>query len=234
MQHGIKTSEKSGEQGKRFLCIHGHFYQPPRENPWIEAIEVEDSAAPYHDWNQRICAECYAPNAHARIVQEAGEVQRMINNYEWISFNMGPTLLAWMERHEPRVLEAILEGDERLRLTNYGEFLSLVPPVGEVEIVENSSWSCVHGVERWRSDCGCRPSGSSAHQRWRGPLREALNHLKMKLDRLFEKEGGPLFRDPWAISISGCSRIFGGRPIGCRISSGTSSETSSKTPSGSG
>ena len=90
-----------------------------------------------------------------------------------------------------------LEGDERLRLTNYGEFLSLVPPVGEVEIVENSSWSCVHGVERWRSDCGCRPSGSSAHQRWRGPLREALNHLKMKLDTLFEKEGGPLFRDPW-------------------------------------
>ena len=65
MQQGIKTSEKSGEQGKRFLCIHGHFYQTPRENPWIEAIEVEDSAAPYHDWNQRICAECYAPNAHA-------------------------------------------------------------------------------------------------------------------------------------------------------------------------
>ena len=74
MQQGIKTSEKSGQQGKRFLCIHGHFYQPPRENPWIEAIEVEDSAAPYHDWNQRICAECYAPNAHARIVEEAGEV----------------------------------------------------------------------------------------------------------------------------------------------------------------
>ena len=90
-----------------------------------------------------------------------------------------------------------LEWDERVRLTNYGEFLSLYPPIGEAEIVENSSWSCVHGVERWRSDCGCLPSGSSAHQRWRAPLREALNHLKAKLDEVFEREGGEMFRDPW-------------------------------------
>jgi len=376
-------------QGKRFFCIHGHFYQPPRENPWTEAIEVEDSAAPYHDWNQRICAECYAPNAHARIVDGSGQVHRMINNYEWMSFNLGPTLLAWMERHARRTLEAILEADrkssrrcgghgnamaqaynhtilplagrrdkelqvrwgievfcrtfgrepegmwlpetavdtetlevlagqgirftvlsprqagrvrqpgsggredldrapldtkrayrcslpsggeialffydgetahriafekllrdgeqffqhmksrfdpalheaqlvhvatdgetfghhhrfgemalaylvsrleedEEICLTNYGEFLSLHPPVAEVEIVEASSWSCVHGVERWRSDCGCRPSGSSAHQRWRAPLREALHHLKTELDEVFEREGSELFRDPWA------------------------------------
>ncbi len=384
----MNTPEQSGGDRKRFLCIHGHFYQPPRENPWLEAIEVEDSAAPYHDWNERICAECYAPNAHARIVDGSGQVHRMINNYEWISFDIGPTLLAWMERHGRRTLEAILEadrksmercgghgnaiaqaynhtilplarrrdkvvqvrwgigafrhhfgrepegmwlpetavdtetlevlvengirftvlsprqagrirwvgsgergileslpvdtrqayrcrlpsggeialffydgetaqriafekllrdgeqffrhmksrfdpgrsesqlvhvatdgetfghhhrfgemavaylisrleGEEEIRLTNYGEFLSLHPPVSEVEIVENSSWSCAHGVERWRSDCGCRPSGSSAHQRWRGPLREALNHLKTKLDEVFEREGLELFLDPW-------------------------------------
>ena len=389
MQEGTSTLEQSGEDRKRFFCIHGHFYQPPRENPWLEAIEVEDSAAPYHDWNQRICAECYAPNAHARIVDASGQVHRMINNYEWISFNIGPTLLTWMECKARRTLEAILEadrksirarrghgnaiaqahnhtilplagrrdkalqvrwgievfrryfqrepegmwlpeaavdtetlevlaeenirfavlsprqanrvwppglrdredagrrgvdtrrpyrcrlpsggeialffydgdtaqqiafekllsdgerfcrhmisrfdpygseaqlvhvatdgetfghhhrfgemslaysisrveGDGQMRLTNYGEFLSLNPPGWEVEIQEKSSWSCIHGVERWRSDCGCRPSGSSFHQRWRGPLRAALDHLKAKLDALFESEGPRLFRDPWA------------------------------------
>jgi alpha-amylase/alpha-mannosidase (GH57 family) len=390
MQEKARTQEQSGDGWKRFFCIHGHFYQPPRENPWLEAIEVEDSAVPYHDWNERICAECYAPNAHARIVDGSGRVHRMINNYEWISFNIGPTLLAWMERHEPRVLEAIRQGDrkslercrghgnaiaqaynhtilplasrrekalqvrwgievfrhyfqrepegmwlpeaavdtetlevllenqvrytvlsprqarrirldgpwqeldpaeapletrrpyrcrlpsggeialffydgetaqrlafqrllsdgeqffqhmqsrfdadrpeaalvhvaadgetfghhhrfgemalayfisrvaedEQIRLTNYGEFLSLNPPVWEVEIVEGSSWSCAHGVERWRSDCGCRPSGSSFHQRWRGPLREALDQLKRRLDAIYEQEGRQLFRDPWGV-----------------------------------
>ena len=113
MQEKARTQEQSGDGWKRFFCIHGHFYQPPRENPWLEAIEVEDSAVPYHDWNERICAECYAPNAHARIVDGSGRVHRMINNYEWISFNIGPTLLAWMERHERRVLEAIREGDRK-------------------------------------------------------------------------------------------------------------------------
>ncbi len=390
MQETRTAPERRRDDGKRFFCIHGHFYQPPRENPWLEAIEVEDSAAPYHDWNERICAECYAPNTHARIVDAAGQVHRMINNYEWISFNVGPTLLAWMERHGRRTLEAILdadrksrercgghgnamaqaynhtilplagrrdkalqvrwgveafrhyfqrepegmwlpetavdtetlevlaengirftvlsprqagrirwvdgagerggfrsdpvdprrayrcrlpsgreialffydgdtahrvafekllrdgeqffrhmhsrfdpgrpdaqlvhiatdgetfghhhrfgemalaylvhrvEEDEQIRLTNYGEFLSLHPAVSDVEIVENSSWSCAHGLERWRSDCGCRPSGSSGHQRWRGPLREALNYLKGRLDEIFEREGRQLFADPWA------------------------------------
>jgi hypothetical protein len=89
--------------------------------------------------------------------------------------------------------------DEQIRLTNYGEFLSLNPPVWEVEIVEGSSWSCAHGVERWRSDCGCRPSGSSFHQRWRGPLREALDQLKTRLDAIYEQEGRQLFRDPWGV-----------------------------------
>ncbi len=95
---------------QRHLCIHGHFYQPPRENPWLEAVEVQESAFPYRDWNERITAECYAPNAASRIL-DGGHAERIVNNYAWISFNFGPTLLAWLERQEPEVYRAILEAD---------------------------------------------------------------------------------------------------------------------------
>jgi len=66
---------------ERSICIHGHFYQPPRENPWLESIELQDSAYPYHDWNERIAAECYAPNAVARILGTDGRIVRLVNNY---------------------------------------------------------------------------------------------------------------------------------------------------------
>lgn len=387
----------------RFVCIHGHFYQPPRENPWLESIEVQDSAVPYHDWNERICAECYAPNSHARIQNTTGIVERMINTYEWISYNIGPTLLIWLEQNAPEVLEAILEADrkstercqghgnaiaqaynhtilplaskrdkhiqvrwgintfrryfrrepegmwlpetavdtetlealvdhgirftvlsprqarrfrssdgnpwldakagkmdthrpyrcllpsgheiilffydgevaqevafqrllnsgerflerilsrfdpkdegpqmvhiatdgetfghhhrfgemalayfvsslktdENIRITNYGEFLSSHPPTREVEIVEKSSWSCVHGVERWRSACGCRLGGNDFHQRWRAPLREALDALKEKLDALFTDEGAAFFSDPWE-AFDAYSRVIQDRSM---------------------
>ncbi len=341
----------------RYICIHGHFYQPPRENPWLDVVEVEDSAAPYHDWNERITRECYAPNTRARLLDGAGQIRQLLNNYAWISFNFGPTLLSWMAEHAPdvyceivdadrlsrarrgghgnalaqnynhlimplaskrdkqtqvawgiadfrhrferepegmwlaetavdieslevlaeagihftilaprqarrwrplgtrpwqdeggvdpsrayvcrlpsgrsialffldaivshrvaferllddgeRFLACLLQGfdparehaqlmhiatdgesyghhhahgdmalayalerlaaDPEIRLTNYGEFLELHPPEWEVEIHNNSSWSCVHGVERWRSDCGCRMRGEW-DQRWRAP-----------------------------------------------------------------
>jgi alpha-amylase/alpha-mannosidase (GH57 family) len=100
----------------RYVCIHGHFYQPPRENPWLEAIELQDSAYPYHDWNERITAECYAPNAVSRILDGEGRILDLVNNYSKISFNFGPTLLSWMERRDPEVYQAILEADrESLR-----------------------------------------------------------------------------------------------------------------------
>ncbi|HPQ17231.1 MAG TPA: hypothetical protein PLP04_18520, partial [Bryobacteraceae bacterium] len=76
----------------RYICIHGHFYQPPRENPWLEAIELQDSAYPYHDWNERIDAECYAPNSASRILDENGRIANIVNNYARISYNFGPTL----------------------------------------------------------------------------------------------------------------------------------------------
>ena len=94
------------------VCIHGHFYQPPRENPWLEEIEREPSAAPHHDWNARISDECYTPNAWARVLDGDGKVARLYNNYERLSFNIGPTLVSWMERHARRTLDAIVRADE--------------------------------------------------------------------------------------------------------------------------
>ncbi len=374
---------------KRFVCIHGHFYQPPRENPWLETVETEDSAAPYHDWNERICAECYAPNGAARIVNNKKQIQRIVNNYARISFNFGPTLLSWLKENAPRTYRMILDGERRSRksygghssamaqvfnhiimplagtrdritqirwgiadymqhfgtmpegmwlaetaadteslellaahgikftvlaphqcrrirplkegaewtdtanatvdttrpylvrfesgvsiavffydgpiaraiafeglldsgenfaarlksgfkddtqpqlvhvatdgesyghhhkygemalayalrlleadktvaLTNYGSYLEQFPPEYEAEIVENTSWSCPHGVERWRSNCGCNGGKPGFNQLWRAPLRQALDELRDAVAPLTEQEGGKLFKDVWA------------------------------------
>jgi alpha-amylase/alpha-mannosidase (GH57 family) len=372
----------------KYVCIHGHFYQPPRENPYLEAIELQDSAYPYHDWNERITAECYAPNATSRIVDSENRILKLTNNYAQISFNFGPTLLSWLKEQAPRVYSAILEADktsqetfsghgsalaqgynhmilplanrrdkvtqvkwgiadfesrfgrkpegmwlpetavdtetleilaengiqftilaprqakrvrakastrfhdvtggridpahayvaklpskrrinlffydgpisqavafeglladgkrfaERLmsgfsdqregpqlvhiatdgesyghhhhfgemaltyaldeiernnvaKLTNYGEFLKNHPAEDLVEIVDNSSWSCVHGIERWRSDCGCNSGGHPWNQQWRAPLRAALDWLRDRLAPIFESRLKLYFRDPW-------------------------------------
>jgi len=373
----------------RFVCVHGHFYQPPRENPWLEEIEIQDSARPYHDWNARVTAECYAPNGASRILDNDQRILEITNNYARISFNVGPTLLAWMERAAPETYSRIVEADresrvrrsghgnalaqaynhmilplatlrdkhtqviwgiadfrrrfgrdpegmwlpetavdletlevlaahgiaftilaphqaarvkppggeqwvdvkdgradpsrpyvcrlpsgkaitlffydgpisravafegllnsgegfaERLasgfnadrdgaqlvhiatdgesyghhhrfgdmalthalrlieerhlaRLTNYGEFLALHPPSDQVEIVENTSWSCQHGVERWRANCGCNAGHAGWNQEWRAPLRDALDWLRDEVSRVFEEQGGRDLRDPWA------------------------------------
>ena len=96
-----------------YLCIHCHFYQPPRENPWLEQIELQDSAYPYHDWNERIAAECYLPNLAARILDDQQRITRIINNYSRISFNFGPTLLSWSAEHSPDAYKGILEADRQ-------------------------------------------------------------------------------------------------------------------------
>ncbi len=399
---------------ERYITIHGHFYQPPRENPWLETIETQDSAAPYHDWNERITAECYAPNGASRIVNPERQIVRIINNYSRISFNFGPTLLSWLEEKAPRAYKHILEADRRsqlrfgghgsamaqvynhiimplsntrdrvtqirwgiadfqfrfkrkpegmwlsetavdsetlelladngilftvlapsqcarvrplpekpkskvapaaadtakapaaipwqetpnaavdttrpyvvrlksgrsiaiffydgarsraiafdgllnsgdefanrlmggfrteppqpdgkqraqlvhvatdgesyghhhrygemalswalkqieqrgeAKLTNYGQFLEKFPPQYEAEIYENTSWSCFHGVERWRSDCGCNGGMPGWNQKWRGPLRSALHWLRDSICPLSEKAAKGLFTDFWA------------------------------------
>jgi len=374
---------------QRFVCIHGHFYQPPRENPWLETVETQDTAAPYHDWNERICAECYAPNGAARIVNNKNQITRIVNNYARMSFNYGPTLLSWLAENAQRTYRMILDGERRSRksykghssamaqvynhiilplanrrdritqirwgiadyqrhygappegmwlaetaadneslelmaqhgikftvlaphqckriralkdgaswtdtpgdrvdtthpylvrfdsgvsiavffydgpasraiafegllnsgeslaarlksgfkdnaqpqlvhvatdgesyghhhkygemalayalrllevdktvkLTNYGSYLEQFPPEYEAEIVENTSWSCTHGVERWRSDCGCNGGKQGYNQAWRAPLRKALDALRDALVPLTEQEGNKLFKDVWA------------------------------------
>ena len=395
-------------KSERYVCIHGHFYQPPRENPWLETIETQDSAAPYHDWNERICAECYATNGAARIVNKQNEITRILNNYARMSFNFGPTLLSWLAENAARTYRMILDGERRsraifnghssamaqvynhlimplanrrdrltqirwgiadyrqrfghapegmwlaetaadtetlqllaaegirftvlaprqcrqvrsimggtggaggkaggkadnakptgdwiqtanaivdpthpylirfpegpplavffydgpisravafegllnsgegfvgrlkqgfhdgsgeaqlvhiatdgesyghhhrhgemalahalrlmeqdknARLINYGSFLAQFPPQWEAEIYDNSSWSCDHGVERWRSNCGCNGGKPGWNQLWRAPLREALDELRDTLAPLTEKFGNTLFKDAWA------------------------------------
>ncbi len=376
---------------KKFLCIHGHFYQPPRENPWLDEIEIQESAHPYHDWNERIFWECYAPNGSSRILDEQGFIKRIVNNYESISFNFGPTLLWWLKAKHPALIDVLkaadlksrdrlgghgnamaqvynhiimpladpvhkklqvlwgievfknifgrnpegmwlaetaadietlkvlhdhgikftilspyqafrirpIEADENswedvsgarldptrpyrafldrnksayidiifydapisqavsfegllkdgeylaarlkngfsdsrehdqlltvatdgesyghhtifgdmalsyaldrisreddIELTNPAAFLESHPPEWEVEIFSPSSWSCPHGVERWRSDCGCSTGNPGWHQRWRAPLRKALENLLSKLNKHFEKEAPRLLSDP--------------------------------------
>jgi alpha-amylase/alpha-mannosidase (GH57 family) len=100
---------------KKYVCIHGHFYQPPRENPWLEDIELQDSAYPYHDWNEKITEECYAPNTVSRILDSQGRIVGLPNNYAKISFNFGPTLLSWLEQKTPAIYAAILAADRQSR-----------------------------------------------------------------------------------------------------------------------
>jgi alpha-amylase/alpha-mannosidase (GH57 family) len=111
---------------EKFICIHGHFYQPPRENPWLEAVELQDSAFPYHDWNERITYECYAPNARARLLDGQGRIARIVSNYSRISFNFGPTLLMWMKEKMPDIHQAIVEADvkSRERFSGHGSALA--------------------------------------------------------------------------------------------------------------
>lgn len=379
---------------KRFICIHGHFYQPPRENPWLETVETQDSAAPYHDWNERVCAECYATNGAARSVNNKNQIIRIVNNYARMSFNFGPTLLSWLKENAPRTYRMILDGERRSRkhfdghssamaqvynhvimplasqrdkvtqirwgiadyeshygaapegmwlsetavdteslellaqhgikftvlapsqckrirplpadtaapesawttplansvdttrpylmrfdsgvslaiffydgatsraiafegllnsgenfaarlkagfkdsaqpqlesvatdgesyghhhrhgemalayavrlleqdktvkLTNYASFLEQFPPEWECEVIDDTSWSCAHGVERWRSNCGCNGGKPGFSQQWRAPLRQALDELRDAIAPLTEQEGSLLFHDVWS------------------------------------
>jgi alpha-amylase/alpha-mannosidase (GH57 family) len=99
----------------KYVCVHGHFYQPPRENPWLEDVELQDSAYPYHDWNARITEECYRQNAASRILGSDKKIIDIVNNYTNISFNFGPTLLYWLQSHAPDVYAKVLEADKKGR-----------------------------------------------------------------------------------------------------------------------
>lgn len=95
----------------KYVCVHSHFYQPPRENPWLDKIEKQDSAAPFHDWNERISSECYRENGRSKIVNGKNFVIGVSNNYSKMSFNFGPTLLSWLSEHDRRTYDYIIKGD---------------------------------------------------------------------------------------------------------------------------
>jgi alpha-amylase/alpha-mannosidase (GH57 family) len=147
----------------RYICIHGHFYQPPRENPWLEAIELQDSAYPYHDWNERINAECYAPNAASRILDAHGRIVRIVNNYSSISFNVGPTLLAWLEQHAPDTYRAVIEADDQSQQRFGGHGSALAQPYNHMIMPlassEDKNTQVVWGLRDFRKRFGREPEG---------------------------------------------------------------------------
>jgi alpha-amylase/alpha-mannosidase (GH57 family) len=151
------------EETARFVCIHGHFYQPPRENPWLEAIESQESAYPYHDWNERITAECYAANARARILDGENRIVAIVNNYASMSFNFGPTLLSWLQAKRPDVYAAILEADRvsSARFSGHGSAMAqpynhaILPLADARDKATQVAW----GVRDFERRFGRRPEG---------------------------------------------------------------------------
>lgn len=147
----------------KYLCVHGHFYQPPRENPSLESVEVQDSAYPYHDWNERVTAECYAPNAAARILDTQNRIVKITNNYSKISFNFGPTLLSWLQEKAPRVYQSILEGDREsaTRYSGHGSAMAqaynhmIMPLANRCDRVTQVKW----GIRDFQHRFGRNPEG---------------------------------------------------------------------------
>ncbi len=147
----------------RYVCIHGHFYQPPRENPWLEEVELQDSAYPFHDWNERITEECYAPNTASRILNTEKRIVEIVNNYAKISFNFGPTLLSWIERHRPAVYGAILEADQRSRerFSGHGSAIAQVynHVIMPLAATRDKRTQVIWGMRDFEHRFGRRPEG---------------------------------------------------------------------------
>jgi len=147
----------------RHICIHGHFYQPPRENPWLDRVERQETAAPFHDWNERITDECYAPNAAVMLDSAGGEGAVEVNNYARMSFDFGPTLLRWMERCAKQTYDAVLEADHegRQRFGGHGPAIAqayghaILPLCNQRDAVTQLRW----GVRDFEHRFGRPPEG---------------------------------------------------------------------------
>ena len=147
----------------KYLCIHCHFYQPPRENAWLEQIELQDSAYPYHDWNERVDAECYAPNLAARILDQSQYITRIVNNYSKISFNFGPTVLSWAAEHAPYTYGGILEADHQSQQLFSGHGSAMAQAYNHIIMpLANSRdkrTQVLWGIEDFVSRYGRKPEG---------------------------------------------------------------------------
>ncbi|MCC5655807.1 DUF3536 domain-containing protein [Nostoc sp. XA010] len=161
--NNAKETDPLNKANGVYVTVHGHFYQPPRENPYLDAIERQPSAAPFHDWNERIHWECYRPNAFARVLNDQGEVVGIVNNYEYFSFNIGPTLMSWLERYDVEVYQRILEADAKSsdRLHGHGNAIAqvynhiIMPLANERDKYTQIRW----GKEDFRSRFGRDPEG---------------------------------------------------------------------------
>ena len=161
---GARTAPPLAPDGSlRYICVHGHFYQPPRENPWLETVEVQESAAPYHDWNDRITAECYAPNGASRIQDIENRIVRIVNNYSRMSFNFGPTLLSWLADNAPRAYRMILDADaaSAQRFSGHGSAMAqvynhiIMPLASRRDAITQIRW----GIADFESRFGRKPEG---------------------------------------------------------------------------
>jgi alpha-amylase/alpha-mannosidase (GH57 family) len=225
--HPPRSAEDDVVSGPRYVCIHGHFYQPPRENPWLEAVEVQDSAAPFHDWNERITRECYAPNSRARLLDSSHKIAGLLNNYAWMSFNFGPTLLDWLEEGAPEVLRGIVEGDRlsRGRRRGHGNALAqvynhvILPLATPRDQRTQIRW----GVADFRRRFGREPEGM-----WLAETSANLNSLDALADEGIRftilaprqaKRWRPLGSDDWTAIPEG---IDPSRAYLCRLPSGKS------------
>ncbi len=148
---------------ERYVCVHGHFYQPPRENPWLESVEAQESAAPYHDWNERITAECYGPNGRARILDPGGLLAAVVNNYARMSFDFGPTLLAWLQAQAPDVHASVVAADQerRGRFGGHGSGMAqaynhIILPLANAR---DRQTQIVWGIRDFEARFGRRPEG---------------------------------------------------------------------------
>lgn len=145
-------------QGKRYICVHGHFYQPPRDNPWLGSIDPQPSAAPYRDWNARILDECYRPNVAARVLDVDGFITRIANNYSRISFNVGPTLMSWLQTDAPEVHEGIVRADRlsRERFAGHGSAMAqaynhiIMPLANERDLRTQVLWGVADFQHRFK------------------------------------------------------------------------------------
>lgn len=216
----------------RYICIHGHFYQPPRENPWLEHVEGQESAYPYHDWNERITAECYAPNSRSRILDGEGRIAELVNNYSWMSFNFGPTLLSWLEHHSPEVYESILQADRdsREHFGGHGSALAqafnhtILPLGNERDIETQVAW----GVYDFKRRFGRAPEGMWLPEAAVSmPVLEALVRHGIRFTILAPRQAHavrPLTSDGVAGEWTNVSeaRIDPTMPYVCRLPSGKS------------
>jgi alpha-amylase/alpha-mannosidase (GH57 family) len=141
---------------KKFICLHAHFYQPPRENPWTQEIEIQESAAPYKNWNKRITEECYAPNAKARILDDDLRIKKIVNNYSRMSFNFGPTLLSWLESKSPETYQAILKADQESQKLFGGHGSALAQPYNHIIMPLANSRDKLTQIRWGMEDFKCR------------------------------------------------------------------------------